>query len=323
MSIVDAAVEAARIRLRPILMTSFAFILGVLPLALATGAGAGARNSVGTAVAGGMLASTFLSDHLHSRCSTSSSGRWCRARCAAAMSRVGALRAEAPATAAVVLAIALGARRYALASPSRLSAAYRARSTRPGGADRTHRAGARRSHVRADAGAAMSPSIRPSRAAVEQNPTIQIAATNVLRAEALLQQVRATTLPFVNASASTRRSTPPRGFDGNVVQPQNQSTLARERRDAGPGRGPLGRRGRSRRIAIEVARLNTADVRRQIAVSAAIAYLSVITQGASSKCRNARSRPPRAQLDYNQKRLEGGVGSRLNALRASADRVRR
>jgi hydrophobic/amphiphilic exporter-1 (mainly G- bacteria), HAE1 family len=61
MSIVDAAVESARIRLRPILMTSFAFILGVLPLAFATGAGAGARQSVGTAVVGGMVASTFLS----------------------------------------------------------------------------------------------------------------------------------------------------------------------------------------------------------------------------------------------------------------------
>jgi hydrophobic/amphiphilic exporter-1 (mainly G- bacteria), HAE1 family len=59
--IVDAAIEAARIRLRPILMTSFAFILGVMPLALATGAGSGARNSVGTTVAGGMLASTVLS----------------------------------------------------------------------------------------------------------------------------------------------------------------------------------------------------------------------------------------------------------------------
>ena len=53
--------SAARIRLRPILMTSLAFILGVLPLAFATGAGAAARNSVGTAVAGGMLASTILS----------------------------------------------------------------------------------------------------------------------------------------------------------------------------------------------------------------------------------------------------------------------
>ncbi len=61
LSILDAAVEAGRIRLRPILMTSLAFILGVLPLAFATGAGAGARNSVGTSVAGGMLASTFLS----------------------------------------------------------------------------------------------------------------------------------------------------------------------------------------------------------------------------------------------------------------------
>jgi multidrug efflux pump subunit AcrB len=56
-----AAVEAARLRFRPILMTSLAFILGVLPLAFATGAGAGARNSVGTSVAGGMLASTVLS----------------------------------------------------------------------------------------------------------------------------------------------------------------------------------------------------------------------------------------------------------------------
>jgi HAE1 family hydrophobic/amphiphilic exporter-1 len=60
-SIVDAAVEAARIRLRPILMTSFTFILGVLPLAIATGAGSGARQSVGTTVVGGMITSTFLS----------------------------------------------------------------------------------------------------------------------------------------------------------------------------------------------------------------------------------------------------------------------
>jgi HAE1 family hydrophobic/amphiphilic exporter-1 len=59
-SVIDAAVEASRIRLRPILMTSLAFILGVLPLVVATGAGREARNSVGTAVAGGMLVSTFL-----------------------------------------------------------------------------------------------------------------------------------------------------------------------------------------------------------------------------------------------------------------------
>jgi len=61
LGIKEAAITAGRIRLRPILMTSFAFILGVMPLALATGAGAAARNSVGTSVAGGMLASTLLS----------------------------------------------------------------------------------------------------------------------------------------------------------------------------------------------------------------------------------------------------------------------
>lgn len=55
-----AAIEAARLRLRPIVMTSLAFILGVLPLAISTGAGAGARVSVGTGVIGGMLAATFL-----------------------------------------------------------------------------------------------------------------------------------------------------------------------------------------------------------------------------------------------------------------------
>jgi hydrophobic/amphiphilic exporter-1 (mainly G- bacteria), HAE1 family len=59
-SIIDAAVGAARARLRPILMTSFAFILGVLPLVLATGAGANARKSIGISVSTGMLASTCL-----------------------------------------------------------------------------------------------------------------------------------------------------------------------------------------------------------------------------------------------------------------------
>ena len=60
LSIPDAAVQAARIRLRPILMTSFAFILGVLPLVFATGAGSASRNSVGTTVFGGMIFSTVL-----------------------------------------------------------------------------------------------------------------------------------------------------------------------------------------------------------------------------------------------------------------------
>ena len=58
--VIDAALEAARIRLRPILMTSFAFIFGVLPLAISTGAGANSRVAIGTAVIGGMLTATIL-----------------------------------------------------------------------------------------------------------------------------------------------------------------------------------------------------------------------------------------------------------------------
>jgi hydrophobic/amphiphilic exporter-1 (mainly G- bacteria), HAE1 family len=59
-AIAEAAVNAARARFRPILMTSFAFILGVVPLVLATGAGASARKSIGVTVFSGMLASTCL-----------------------------------------------------------------------------------------------------------------------------------------------------------------------------------------------------------------------------------------------------------------------
>jgi len=55
-----AVVDAARLRLRPILMTSFAFILGVVPLAISSGAGANARHAIGTGVIGGMLFATFL-----------------------------------------------------------------------------------------------------------------------------------------------------------------------------------------------------------------------------------------------------------------------
>ena len=58
--VIDAAIEAARIRLRPILMTSFAFVFGVFPLAIATGAGANGRIAIGTAVIGGMFTATIL-----------------------------------------------------------------------------------------------------------------------------------------------------------------------------------------------------------------------------------------------------------------------
>ena len=59
-SLMDAALTAARMRLRPIIMTSLAFIMGVIPLAIATGASSASQHSIGTSVVGGTLAGTFL-----------------------------------------------------------------------------------------------------------------------------------------------------------------------------------------------------------------------------------------------------------------------
>ncbi|WP_414475615.1 efflux RND transporter permease subunit [Microvirga sp. M2] len=61
---IDAAIDAARLRFRPIVMTSLAFILGVVPLAVSTGAGSASRHSIGTGVIGGMLAATFIATFL-------------------------------------------------------------------------------------------------------------------------------------------------------------------------------------------------------------------------------------------------------------------
>jgi multidrug efflux pump len=59
-SLFDAAIEACRMRLRPIIMTSLAFILGVVPMAISTGAGSGSQHAIGTGVIGGMLTATVL-----------------------------------------------------------------------------------------------------------------------------------------------------------------------------------------------------------------------------------------------------------------------
>jgi multidrug efflux pump len=60
MELVEATVHAAHQRLRPILMTSLAFVFGVMPLAISTGAGSGGQNAIGTGVIGGMIAATIL-----------------------------------------------------------------------------------------------------------------------------------------------------------------------------------------------------------------------------------------------------------------------
>jgi HAE1 family hydrophobic/amphiphilic exporter-1 len=309
MSIIDAAVEASRIRLRPILMTSFAFILGVLPLAVATGAGAAARNSVGTAVAGGMLASTFLSiifiPVLYVVIRTLIPGSSHRGHDdaddpaphgpAGGPGRSGA----AAAGAAIVLALLVAA--PASAQPGvPTSAPAQPVANQP-----------------ADAPPSEALSFDEAIArALEQNRTVQIAASNVLRAEALLQQVRATTLPAAEITFSNTTLDTERGFDGLVTQPQNQSligaTVSMPVLAAAQWAAKAQQADR-----VEIARLNTVDVRRQIALSAAAAYLEVITQKRQVEVQLRALETSRAQLDYNQKRVQGGIGSRLNELRAA------
>ncbi len=295
MSIVDAAIESARIRLRPILMTSFAFILGVLPLALATGAGAAARNSVGTAVAGGMLASTFLSIFfipvLYVVIRTIAPGRAHRDRTDDAPT--------APAHAMIFLAIALG-----LATP--VFAQTPPTAPGPAAAPRTEASQPVVEAVTFDEAITR---------ALDKNPSVAIAATNILRSEALLQQARSGTLPRVTGNVTNTTLDSGRSFGDQTVQPQNQSLFGLN------ATLPLSATSWALRTQamdqVEIARLSVDDTRRQIAVATASAYLAIIAAKRQVEVNQIAIETARGQLDYNTRRREGGVGSRLNELRSA------
>jgi len=299
-SIVDAAVESARIRLRPILMTSFAFILGVLPLALASGAGAAARNSVGTAVAGGMVASTFLSIvfipvlYVVIRTLVPGKGRHSHDEpdgtdgYAAADRRGGPSDPPVIATGAVLLFALL------LATPAFAQAP--AGSSQPVIETVSFEAAIAR--------------------ALEKNPTVAIAATNILRSEAILQGTRAAVMPRIGASVTNTTLDTGREFSGQTVQPQNQSVFGLQA--SAPIFAAAQWAARTQAMdQVEIARLATTDTRRQIAVAAASAYLAVLAQKRQVAVSRSAIDTGRAQLAYNTRRREGGVGSRLNELRSA------
>ncbi|HJU43031.1 MAG TPA: multidrug efflux RND transporter permease subunit [Vicinamibacterales bacterium] len=284
LSIVDAAIESARIRLRPILMTSFAFILGVLPLALATGAGAGARNSVGTAVAGGMLASTFLSivfiPVLYVVIRSLFPGRAHRDRSDDPV-RSGGTFVPPPATTAIVFAVGLSLSTPAFAQEPIERVSFDQAIAR----------------------------------ALEKNPTVAIAATNILRSEALLQQARSAVRPRVTGNVTNTTLDTGREFNGLTVQPQNQTLFGLNA--AVPFSAVSWAQRAQAMDQVEIARLSETDTRRQIAVATATAYLAVIAQKRQVEVSLTAIETARSQLDYNRRRREGGVGSRLNELRSA------
>jgi outer membrane protein TolC len=297
-SIFDAAVEAARIRLRPILMTSFAFILGVMPLALATGAGAAARNSVGTTVAGGMLASTILSiifiPVLYVLIRTIAPGGGDRSH----MDKISGFFIAIMALGAATAFAQTPQTRQTPVMPSQQTPAASMSMATPTIGQVTFDEAVQR--------------------AIEKNPTVAQAATSIARAEALLQQARAATLPTVSASFSNTTLDSERGFSGSVTQPQNQSAFGANVTVPVLAAARWAAAGQAK-DQIAVATASAADVRKQIGVAAGQAYLAVIAQKRQLDVAERALTSANDHLDYATKRLQAGAGTRLNELRANQE----
>jgi outer membrane protein len=154
--------------------------------------------------------------------------------------------------------------------------------------------------------------------AIAANPTVERAATTVRNAEALLAQARAAVRPTVDGTISTTILDAERGFDGNIVQPRTQTLFAGSAATPVLAMALWAARAQAQQR-IGVAELDVADVRRQVGVAAAEAYLAVI--GAKRQLDvNERARDnAQAQFDYARARREGGVGSRLNELRSAQE----
>jgi outer membrane protein TolC len=152
--------------------------------------------------------------------------------------------------------------------------------------------------------------------AVTNNPTVAQAAVAIPRAEALVAQARALTRPTANASFGNTTLDSARGFAGGITQPQNQSSFSAD------VTVPLLNLSRwaaipQARDQLEVAQLSTATVRRDVAVATAQAYLAVIAARRQLDVDQRALDAASAHVDYAQKRVQGGSGSRLNELRAA------
>jgi outer membrane protein TolC len=156
------------------------------------------------------------------------------------------------------------------------------------------------------------------RRAIANNTTIAQAAEGILRAESLLQQTRAATLPRVGGIFSNVLVDSSRRFEDVVVQPRNQSTFSAA--FAAPVlAASQWAATRQARDQVEIANLSTADVRTNIAVATAQAYLEIIARKRQMDVAIRARDTSLAHLDYARRRLEAGAGTRLNELRAGQE----
>lgn len=154
--------------------------------------------------------------------------------------------------------------------------------------------------------------------AIKNNPTIAQATQGILRAEGLLQQTRAGSMPFANANLTTLVNSTERRFDDVVTSPQTQATIS------GQIGVPVLAASRwaattQARDQVEIANLSTADVRTNIAVATAQAYLAIIALKREVEVIQLAHETSLAHLDYARRRLEAGAGTRVNELRAGQE----
>lgn len=153
------------------------------------------------------------------------------------------------------------------------------------------------------------------RRAIEKNPTVSIAAQDILRAEALLQQASVVYRPTLTGSITTTTLDSARGFDDLVTQPRTQAVF-----DATLSYPILAAaRWAARTQAadqITIARIGLEETRRQIAIATGQAYLAIIAAERQVQVNTLARENAKAHVDFAQARLDAGAGSRLNLLRA-------
>jgi outer membrane protein TolC len=156
------------------------------------------------------------------------------------------------------------------------------------------------------------------RRALTNNPTIQEAVAGILRAEAILQQVRSRSLPSVDVSLTTTVIEPVTQFAGNNIIPRAQ-TLSLGGVNV-PLLTPVSWAERNQAAdQVLVSQRTADDARKAIAVAAGEAYLAVIAQRRVLELNERARDNARAHFEYANQRYEGGIGSRLNALRAQQE----
>ena len=156
------------------------------------------------------------------------------------------------------------------------------------------------------------------RRAVENHPSVQRAAADILRAEAVVQQVRGRTRPSVGVSMNTSVIDPITRFGDSTIVPRTQTqTMA----SVGvPLYTPVSWAERNQAAdQVVVSQRLVADARRQIAMATGQAYLSIITQRRVLELNERTLENARAHYRYADQRFQGGIGSRLNAVRAEQE----